>query len=648
MGRIILNNEEYTGSRGSAPVSDVTVDGTSVVTNGVAEVVSDNLAPTVTEASSRTNLAVGDSLKTIISKIKKFFSDLKAVAFSGSYNDLSDKPTIPSAQVNSDWNANSGVAQILNKPSLATVATSGKSSDLNNDAGFITSAGSCASAGWSNSANRLHGTDTRSTNEPPSTYMVSNAKGDIVTEFKERSAIGAPGSSQYGTLITITPWSNWSGSRPVQIYVDSTGQRAIRYATADSTWGSWESIALLDDLHKDADGNDIRYKYVNIYNYNNWGQSSSVTLNDLATQGMSMAMIYPATDNPLGRATWVHCISMAWDRPSNSNWISQIAIGVENGYGMWYRTTNGAITGRGWNQIIDSGNIGNQSVYCSSRLARDGNNANPMIFNWNGQGGQPSWIWGGNDGTNMYVYNPRNFYVSRADMLGDIYSSDKNGTNGNGWYSLGVAQIAPSGYTYPPFAINYYWGIDMRTGGPVRINDKDVMHSGGAHLDSTIHLYWGDGTVWIANDGNFWLELKSNNGNRYRAAYHDFRNADNTGWVTISALSFATQSSKRYKENIAPISEEKALKILDVDVVNFDYKKDSGHGEGDERLDKTGVIAEDVVNIIPEVVSYREIDGEQKVDSVDYSKFVPFLIKMVQMQQKEIDELKAIIKGDKS
>ncbi len=39
------------------------------------------------------------------------------VSISGDYNDLSNKPTIPSAQVNSDWNVSSGVAQILNKPS---------------------------------------------------------------------------------------------------------------------------------------------------------------------------------------------------------------------------------------------------------------------------------------------------------------------------------------------------------------------------------------------------------------------------------------------------------------------------------------------------------------------------------------------------
>lgn len=57
---------------------------------------------------------------------------LATVATSGSYTDLSNKPTIPAAPANSDWNASSGVAQILNKPTLATVATSGSYTDLSN------------------------------------------------------------------------------------------------------------------------------------------------------------------------------------------------------------------------------------------------------------------------------------------------------------------------------------------------------------------------------------------------------------------------------------------------------------------------------------------------------------------------------------
>ena len=37
---------------------------------------------------------------------------------------------------------------------------------------------------------------------------------------------------------------------------------------------------------------------------------------------------------------------------------------------------------------------------------------------WSGQGGQPGWLWGGNDGVNMYVYNPANFSVNYANSAG--------------------------------------------------------------------------------------------------------------------------------------------------------------------------------------------------------------------------------------
>ena len=56
---------------------------------------------------------------------------LATVATTGSYNDLEDKPTIP-GQVNADWDATSGTAEILHKPTLAAVATSGDYDDLTN------------------------------------------------------------------------------------------------------------------------------------------------------------------------------------------------------------------------------------------------------------------------------------------------------------------------------------------------------------------------------------------------------------------------------------------------------------------------------------------------------------------------------------
>lgn len=46
---------------------------------------------------------------------------LATVATSGDYDDLINKPSIPPAQVNADWNASSGVAEILNKPTIPVV-----------------------------------------------------------------------------------------------------------------------------------------------------------------------------------------------------------------------------------------------------------------------------------------------------------------------------------------------------------------------------------------------------------------------------------------------------------------------------------------------------------------------------------------------
>lgn len=48
---------------------------------------------------------------------------LAKVATSGSYDDLTNKPTIPAEQVNADWNATSGRAQILNKPTIPSAVT---------------------------------------------------------------------------------------------------------------------------------------------------------------------------------------------------------------------------------------------------------------------------------------------------------------------------------------------------------------------------------------------------------------------------------------------------------------------------------------------------------------------------------------------
>lgn len=73
---------------------------------------------------------------------------------------------------------------------------------------------------------------------------------------------------------------------------------------------------------------------------------------------------------------------------------------------------------------ITTSNISAQSVnYANStgtaataaKLGRGGNASLPMTFHLSVQEGQPAGLWGGNDGTNMYVYNPANFNVNYAN-----------------------------------------------------------------------------------------------------------------------------------------------------------------------------------------------------------------------------------------
>jgi len=81
---------------------------------------------TFAEASTRTNIASRETVSTLFGKIKKWFTDLKTVAFTGSYNDLSNKPSLATVATSGNYN------DLSSKPALKTVATSGSYNDLSN------------------------------------------------------------------------------------------------------------------------------------------------------------------------------------------------------------------------------------------------------------------------------------------------------------------------------------------------------------------------------------------------------------------------------------------------------------------------------------------------------------------------------------
>lgn len=68
--------------------------GTNAQVSGSGNDVTVDISTTFTEAGTRTNIASGDTIATILGKIKKWFSDLKTVAFTGNYSDLTGQPTV--------------------------------------------------------------------------------------------------------------------------------------------------------------------------------------------------------------------------------------------------------------------------------------------------------------------------------------------------------------------------------------------------------------------------------------------------------------------------------------------------------------------------------------------------------------------------
>lgn len=79
------------------------------------------------ESVSRQSLNSGDSLPTLFGKVKKFLSDLKPVALTGSYNDLTDTPEIISTITvlsASKWTDNSQTVSIDGVTASNTVIVS--------------------------------------------------------------------------------------------------------------------------------------------------------------------------------------------------------------------------------------------------------------------------------------------------------------------------------------------------------------------------------------------------------------------------------------------------------------------------------------------------------------------------------------------
>jgi len=244
----------------------------------------------------------------------------------------------------------------------------------------------------------------------------------------------------------------------------------------------------------------------------------------------------------------------------------------------------------------------------ASTLASGGGSGSAMTFNWAGQGGQPTWLWGGNDGTNMYVYNPSNFSVNFANYLSGI--EQQNVILGK-HQSMGMVGDGSQG----SFTCRASGAGDSNLAGVTFWNDAYAIKMG------------------IRADGYFGL------GGWSRAAWSWY--SDPSGNM-VAAGNVTAYSDPRLKENFQPILSP-VQQISKLNGVYFDWKQGIKHTECKAGKRDMGVLANEVEEVFPEIVSESiSLDGDT-YKMVAYEKLVPVLIEAIKELSNEINILKGKI-----
>jgi hypothetical protein len=259
---------------------------------------------------------------------------------------------------------------------------------------------------------------------------------------------------------------------------------------------------------------------------------------------------------------------------------------------------------------------------------------------------------------------PVNVYTSSANTFGTIaefYNGDytagtrtfirvRNAVNAGGTYSSYFGQ-GQDGKTYI-IANNSARGGDIiidGNDGNVTINSTITSNN---YIKGTCTTSFnGDGVrVYASATGGpgsqpgigFWtaagskrfitqLDVSTDTWGVVNASGTNLISTTQSGNSTFSGT-ITENSSLRYKENVETIKYG-LDKVLQMRGVTYDKKN--------TRVTEIGVIAEEIYEVLPELVLKNE---EGEIDSVSYGRITAVLIEAIKEQQKQIEELKALIK----
>lgn len=232
----IKGNAESAYRKGDVNLTPANI-GAVASSNGDAS----NTKVTFTQSTSRVNLTSGDTLKTAFGKLSKWFVDLKAVAFSGSYNDLSNKPTTlknPKSltiQQNggnqTEYDGSTALTVNITKAGIGLGNVENKSSETIR--GELTSSNVTTALGYT----PINSSATNLTNQNLDAYKGTDYMGKMYYAAGSNSVTGKPSG-----VDNFWMWVTRNGSGVFsQILMNNKCQLYIRYHDANS-WSAWKQV----------------------------------------------------------------------------------------------------------------------------------------------------------------------------------------------------------------------------------------------------------------------------------------------------------------------------------------------------------------------------------------------------------------------
>lgn len=154
----------------------------------------------------------------------------------------------------------------------------------------------------------------------------------------------------------------------------------------------------------------------------------------------------------------------------------------------------------------------------------------------------------------------------------------------------------------------------------------------------------GDGVVYGASnlaftqtEGYFPISFsyRISGGRYYLIANNDVNTLGTINW---------TPSDRRIKENISPVSSDILNKFYSINVYEFNWN-DKAPSFLDRNLVNVGVVADELITIIPDAVDDFGSDGDEpnRWATVEYEKIVPYAIAAIQDLNSKIQALEARI-----